>query len=198
MRPATDPAVPATAAPRRPFGEHSALGMAIFIFTEVMLFAGFFSAFVIVRKAVPEGAWPPPDQPQLPFERTAFNTLALLLSGVALFVAGRRFRRQGAAASQPWMAAAMLLGTLFVALQGGEWVALLGQGLTLTSSQLGSFFYVIIGTHALHCLVAIFALGVAWQRMMARKLTESRLIAVEMFWYFVVLVWPALYLLVYR
>jgi heme/copper-type cytochrome/quinol oxidase subunit 3 len=85
-----------------------------------------------------------------------------------------------------------------VALQGGEWVALLGQGLTLTSSQLGSFFYVIIGTHALHCLVAIFALGVAWQRMMARKLTESRLIAVEMFWYFVVLVWPALYLLVYR
>ena len=99
VRPATDPAVPATAAPRRPFGEHSALGMAIFIFTEVMLFAGFFSAFVIVRKAVPEGAWPPPDQPQLPFERTAFNTLALLLSGVALFVAGRRFRRDGAGMS---------------------------------------------------------------------------------------------------
>lgn len=202
MRPATDPAVPVTGrapapARRGRFGEHSALGMGIFIFTEIMLFAGFFSSFVIVRKAVPEGAWPPPDQPRLPFERTAFNTAALLLSGVALYVAGRRFRKHGGAAATPWMAAAMVLGSLFVALQGGEWVGLLKQGLTLTSSQLGSFFYVIIGAHALHAVAAILALGLAWLRMSRNQLTESRLIAVEMFWYFVVLVWPVLYWRVY-
>lgn len=197
MHPATEPAVPAPAVTRPPFGENSAIGMAIVIFTEVMLFAGFFSAFVIVRKAVPEGAWPPPDQPRLPIERTAFNTLALLLSGVALYMAGRRFRKQGPAAAHPWMATAMVLGTMFVVLQGSEWAALLRQGLTLTSSQLGSFFYVVIGAHALHAVVAILALGLAWRAMMQRKLTEGRLVAVEMFWYFVVLVWPFLYLRVY-
>ncbi len=187
------------AAPERSgrFGQHSALGMGLFIFTEIMLFAGFFSAFVIVRKAVPEGAWPPPDQPRLPFERTAFNTAALLLSGVALAIAGRRFRRQGPASAQGFITAALALGSLFVALQGAEWVAMLRQGLTLTSSQLGSFFYLIVGVHGVHALAAIVALGLASARNAGGRLTESRLIAVEMFWYFVVLVWPFLYWRVY-
>ncbi len=198
MRPVTDPAVPMAAPERRGrFGQHSALGMGIFIFTEIMLFAGFFSAFVIVRKAVPEGAWPPPDQPRLPFERTAFNTAALLLSGVALAVAGQRFRKQGPRSAQAMMSAALLLGSLFVALQGVEWVAMLRQGLTLTSSQLGSFFYVIVGAHGLHALAAIVALALAAARNASGRLTESRLVAVEMFWYFVVLVWPVLYWRVY-
>src|SRR5688572_31524505 len=35
----------------------------------------------------------------------------------------------------------LILGATFVALQGAEWVALLAQGLTLTSSSHGAFFY---------------------------------------------------------
>lgn len=196
MQPVTDPALPASGS-RRKFGENGALGMALFVFTEIMLFAGFFSAFVIVRNAVPESAWPPADQPRLPIERTAFNTLALLLSGVALYVAGRKFRGSGPAAAHRWMGAALALGTAFVILQGFEWVALLGQGLTLTSSQLGSFFYLIIGAHALHAVAAIIGLAIAWRAMAQRRLTESHFGAIQLFWYFVVLVWPFLYWKVY-
>lgn len=177
--------------------DSGALGMALFIFTEVMLFAGFISAFAIVKSAAPLGAWPPPDQPRLPIERTAFNTLLLLLSGVAMYWAGRKHKQGGAAAANPFMAGALLLGTAFVGLQGMEWRALLGQGLSLTSSQLGSFFFVIIGTHAVHAIIAVLTLALTWRSMNTGRLTPNGFSAMRLFWYFVVLVWPLLYWQVY-
>lgn len=193
----TDARALETARPRR-FADNATLGMALFVFTEAMLFTGFISAFMIVEAGAPPGTWPPPGQPRLPFERTAANTLALLASGVLLYVAGRKLKRHGPAAAERWMWLALLLGAAFVALQGAEWVALLRHGLTLTSSQLGSFFYLIIGTHALHAVAAIVALTFTWLAVRSGRLPKSKLAAVRLFWYFVVLVWPALYLVVYR
>jgi len=171
--------------------------MALFVFTEVMLFTGFISAFVIVQSGAPNGGWPPPGQPRLPIARTALNTVALLLSGVALYVAGRRFHGVKPKRAAVWMGAACGLGAFFVIAQGMEWVALLRQGLTMTSSQLGSFFYLIVGLHGLHAVVAIVALGLAWRALLRGRLTDGRLGAVQLFWYFVVLIWPVLYWKVY-
>src|SRR2546426_7629712 len=106
------------APPRGPFAENARLGMALFVFTEVMLFTGFISAFVIVQSTAPVGSWPPPGQPRLPIERTAVNTLALLASGVALFVAGKRFRGPRPRTAAGWMGAALALGGFFVVAQG--------------------------------------------------------------------------------
>jgi len=181
----------------RRFAESALIGMALVVFTEVMMFAGFVSAFVIVQSNAPARGWPPPGQPRLPIERTAVNTAALLLSGVALWVAGRKFAGSAPRAAEPWMAASLALGGFFVVFQGAEWVALLRQGLTLTSSQLGSFFYLIVGTHALHAFAAILALAWAWYAMRTGRLTRPRLGAVQMFWFFVVLIWPVLYWKVY-
>ena len=197
QEPPISAAAVAGARTRRPFARSASIGMALFVFTEAMLFAGFISAFVIVQSNAPVGAWPPPGQPRLPVERTALNTVALLLSGVALFIAGRFFRASNAPKARVWMGLALALGSFFVVAQGMEWIALLRQGLTLTSSQLGSFFYLIIGTHALHAVAAIVALGWAWRELQAGRLTASRFGAVRMFWFFVVLVWPALYWQVY-
>ena len=182
--------------PRRP-ANTAVIGMALFVFTEVMLFAGFVSAFVIVQSHTPPGAWPPPNQPRLPVARTALNTMALLASGVALHVAGRKLRRFESRTASLWMGAALALGAFFVVGQGMEWVALLRQGLTLTSSQLGSFFYLIVGLHGLHAVVAIAALGLAWRALLRGRLTDGWLGAVQLFWYFVVLIWPVLYWKVY-
>jgi cytochrome c oxidase subunit III len=185
------------AALRRGLVENSQFGMALFVFTEVMLFAGFISAFMIVQAGAPQGIWPPPDQPRLPVTQTAVNTLALLASGVCLFRAGRKFRGPKPRTAAPWMMAALGLAGFFVLFQGLEWVGLLRQGLTLTSSQLGSFFYLIVGGHAAHCVVAIAALAWSTAALLAGRLTRSQLGAVQLFWYFVVLVWPFLYWAVY-
>jgi heme/copper-type cytochrome/quinol oxidase subunit 3 len=171
------------------------LGMLIFVFTELMFFSGLISAFTIIKSAAV--VWPPPGQPRLPFEETAFNTMLLLASGAMLLLTRRVFQRDRARAHVP-MAIAMGLGAAFVALQGAEWVALLRQGLTMTSSSLGSFFYLIIGLHGLHVVIALGILGYAWLRLQRGWLASSQLATAEVFWYFVVGIWPVLYLVVYR
>lgn len=172
----------------------SVFGMLIFVFTELMFFGGLISAFWIIKSAAV--VWPPPGQPRLPFEQTAFNTLLLLASGAMLLWTRRTFQRDRAKARVP-MALAMGLGATFVVLQGAEWVALLRQGLTMTSSSLGSFFYLIIGLHGLHVVVALGILAYAWQRLQRGWLASSQLATAEVFWYFVVGIWPVLYLVVY-
>lgn len=180
---------------REPLVPSGVMGMLIFVFTEIMVFAGLISAFHIVRSAAV--VWPPPGQPRLPFEATAFNTAVLLASGVALRWARRRFDRSRASARAP-LAAAIALGAFFVLVQGAEWVAMIGQGLTLTSSTLGGFFFVIVGLHALHAVGALVLLGVTLRRLRRGWLASSQLGTAEVLWYFVVAVWPVLWLVVYR
>jgi len=181
--------------PRRP-AENGVVGMALVVFVEVMLFAGLISAYLVVENSVMPGLWPPPDQPRLPVARTLVNTLALLASGVTMFLADRAHRRGDRAVGR-WLLATILLGAAFVLAQGVEWIALLRQGLTLTSSQLGAFFYLIVGAHAVHAIAAIGGLAACWPAQRAGRLTRSRFGATQLFWYFVVLVWPLLYGLVY-
>ena len=174
---------------------HGLFGMAIFVIAEIIFFAGMISAFLIAKTSA-IGAWPPPGQPRLPVESTALNTLALLASGVMLVVAHRAFRRQQASARTPLLLA-IGLGGFFVLFQGVEWVSLLREGLTLTSSNHGSFFYFIVGMHALHAVAALAALIYVYIALLRRRLFPSRFYAAELFWYFVVCLWPVLYWQVY-
>ncbi len=183
--------------PRGKLVENGVLGMALFVFAELMMFSGFISAHVISKRAAVPGTWPPSDQPRLPVESTAVNTGALLLSGVLLFVAHRAYRRGDLAGARRWMAGAIGLGAAFVALQGVEWVRLLAQGLTVSSSLVGGFFYLIVGAHALHAVAGLACLAAAWLALRAGRLGPSQFGAARLFWYFVVLLWPVLYRLVY-
>lgn len=179
---------------RTPLVPNGVMGMLLFVAAEAMLFAGMISAFTIIRSAAL--VWPPPDQPRLPVGATALNTAVLLFSGVALYFAQRRFVRDRDRARSPLLAA-MLLGTFFVVFQGREWVALIGQGLTLTSSTLGGFFYLIVGMHALHAVIALGVLAYTWLLLQRGWLAQTQLAAAQVFWYFVVGLWPVLYGVVY-
>lgn len=186
---------PRRAPPRRQaIGPNAVVGMLIFIVTELMMFAGFISAFTITRASY--RTWPPIGQPRLPASETLLNTAALLASGVLLYFAQRAYAKQPARSGR-LMLASLLLGLFFVAFQGVEWVGLLREGLTMTSSNHGAFFYLIIGTHALHAVAAIIALGIVYFKFLRGKLQSSTFLATSIFWYFVVGVWPVLYFRVY-
>ena len=174
---------------------HGVMGVLIFIVSETMMFAGLISAFLIVKGAA--SIWPPPGQPRLPVEETAFNTLALFASAAVLFYANKVFKERGPAHARGPLIAAMLLGAFFVGFQGVEWVQLIGQGLTLQSSTLGSFFYLIVGVHALHAVAALIALGRTALLLQRGRLVHGTFLSAQIFWYFVVGIWPLLYLQVY-
>ena len=181
---------------REPIMSSGVFGMLIFIFTEAMFFAGLISAHSIVRSQVAGQLWPPYGQPQLPVEQTAVNSAALMVSGVLLVLAWFAYRRRPSSARIP-LVLSVLLGTAFVAFQGVEWIALLAEGLTMQSSTYGGFFYLIVGAHAIHALGALGGLVWAVRKLHREELTASQLGTVSAFWYFVVLVWPFLYLKVY-
>ena len=67
---------------RRQIVPNGMLGMLIFTLTELMFFLALISAFLIIKAR--SDVWPPLDQPRLPVEMTAFNTVLLLISGVLL------------------------------------------------------------------------------------------------------------------
>lgn len=170
------------------------LGMLLFVITEIMFFAAMISAFSIVRAS--SAIWPPPDQPRLPLEETALNSVALIASGALLYWTQRRFANDRSSA-RPTLIASIALGTFFVLFQGFEWASMIAQGLTLTSSTLGSFFYLIVGMHAFHAIVAIGLLARVWMRLERGWLQSSQLASAAVFWYFVVAAWPAIYWRVY-
>jgi cytochrome c oxidase subunit III len=174
----------------------SVLGMLVFIAAETMFFAGLISAFTISRAGARPGVWHLPGEPLLPAASTLVNTAALVASAVLILVAGQQFRRRSAATKRS-LAAAWMLGAAFVLLQGREWVGLLSGGLTMLSSPLGAFFYLIVGIHALHAIGALAGLGVAWVRMRQGTLTPGFFFGAQIFWLFVVGVWPVIYLRVY-
>ncbi len=124
------------------------------------------------------------------------TTSILILSGVLLWTAGKRFADSPDRALRP-MSWAVGLGVLFIGVQGIEWVRLIGEGLTLTSSSYSGFFYLIVGTHALHAIPAIGILMVQCRRLARGELSAEGFAAARLFWYFVVLVWPVLYWTVY-
>merc|ERR1711916_220669 len=112
-------------------------------------------------------------------------------------MAYRYMRRDAKPQAQRWLLATLLLGGFFVLFQGAEWLGLVREGLTLTSSTHGGFFYMIIGAHALHAVAALAVLLFQYVRLRQGRLMPNALLAFQMFWFFVVGMWPILYWKVY-
>lgn len=176
----------------------SSLGMLLFLGADLMFFAGLVGAFIVFRFGAID--WPPPGQPRLPVGITGINTVVLLASGVTMLTAWRRIRAgdgRGLLRALLWTAA---LGATFLAVQGSEWVKLLGFGMTVSSSVYGGIFYTLIGAHALHVLAAVVWLLVVVAMAARGRFDRQHYAGVQlcgMYWALVVLLWPGLYGLVY-
>ena len=191
------PEIPANSnAERRQLVSSSIFATVIMIMTEVMFFAALISAYMIIRSGAEE--WPPWGQPRLPVFATAINSLTLLASAFCLHRSVKVFSSQASQSKQS-LALAIALGIVFVSVQGYEWVQLISFGLTITSSTYGGVFYLIIGAHGLHVIGGLLALLACLRRLnsTSQQLTIDNLRAAQIFWYFVVGVWPVLYTLVY-
>jgi len=172
--------------------------MVVFIAAELMFFAGLIGAFLVFRFS--GKPWPPPFQPRLPVGVTAVNTLFLLASSYTMARAQGALRGGDTARLARFLTLTGALGTLFLAVQGYEWVRLLSFGLTASSGVYGSTFYTIIGTHGFHVLCGVTWLIVVLVRArMGRYSAAHRtgVIICGMYWHLVVGLWPVLFFLVY-
>ncbi len=171
------------------------VAMIMFVGCEVMFFLALVSAYLIVSRG--QLNWPPLNQPRLPVEMTAINSIFLILSGFLMFISNRKFVAGQKEKATPYLFYALMCATFFVVVQGWEWVNLILNGLTMFSSTYGSFFYLVIGSHALHAFAAIIMMINIYFQMRAGKATSSAFNTSQVFWYFVVGIWPVLYITMY-
>jgi heme/copper-type cytochrome/quinol oxidase subunit 3 len=186
------------AALSQPLVSNARLALLMLIAAETMFFSGLIGAFIVFRVA--SQAWPPPFQPRLPVGVTALNTVILLLSGVAAQLALRAARAGKSALLQRWLSITVALGTIFLAVQGYEWLRLIRYGLKLSSGVYGATFYTLIGCHGVHVLGGALWLLIVLAQARKSRFSGQKYAGVElcaMYWTFVVALWPILYGLVY-
>jgi heme/copper-type cytochrome/quinol oxidase subunit 3 len=92
---------------------------------------------------------------------------------------------------------AMILGSIFVIVQGQEWIRLISSGMTLVSGVFGACFFLLIGMHGLHAVSAIAMMIYLWSKMKKGVLQNDHMQAMSIYWLFIVSIWPVLYILVY-
>jgi heme/copper-type cytochrome/quinol oxidase subunit 3 len=172
--------------------------MMIFLAFEAMFFAGLIGAFLVFRLSSP--TWPPPGEPYLPIGVTWVNTAILLWSSLTMRRGLRAIRNGDEAGLVHGLRDTATLGTIFLAVQGSEWIQLLQHGFTLSSGTYGATFYMLIGCHGLHVLGAVVWLSIALLQARRHRFSARQHVGLElcgMYWTFVVGLWPVLFALVY-
>jgi cytochrome c oxidase subunit 3 len=204
--------------------------MAWFIFSEVMFFAAFFGALYWARVfALPmlgnldhqllwpdfKAIWPSaapgltaspagtvePFQTMGPFWLPTINTALLLTSGLTLTIAHHALIANERSKTIFWMWVTVLLGLIFLFVQGYEYAhAYQDLNLKLSSGIFGSTFFMLTGFHGFHVFVGMLMLAFITLRLMKGHFTPQRHFGFEgaaWYWHFVDVVWLGLYILVY-
>ncbi len=204
--------------------------MSWFIFSEVMFFGAFFTALWWMRAhSVPalggldnaliwpdfKAVWPSaapgttaspagiiePFQTMGPFWLPTINTALLLTSGVTLTIAHHALREGHRAKTILFMWMTVLLGLVFLFVQGYEYFhAYTDLNLKLSSGAYGSTFFMLTGFHGFHVFVGMLMLLFITLRLMKGHFTPERHFGFEgaaWYWHFVDVVWLGLYILVY-
>jgi cytochrome c oxidase subunit 3 len=192
--------------------EASALGMWVFLVTEVLFFGGLFTAYVVYRSAYRhdfEGA-----SNLLDIKLGAFNTAVLLMSSLTMALAVWASSLGKKKLIVLFLAATMALGTVFLVVKFFEYKQkfehhevpgahyVVPEGLGKPSEMFFSLYFCMTGLHALHMIIGLGLL--AWLVLKARRGVftaeyNTPVDLIGLYWHFVDIVWiflfPLLYLL---
>ncbi|MPY92858.1 MAG: hypothetical protein GEV08_07240 [Acidimicrobiia bacterium] len=182
----------ATAAERNPL----AVGVAIWLGSELMFFAGLFASFASLAASADQ--WPPPDV-HLGVARSAAFTAVLLVSSLTVHLGARAAEGGRRDAALGWLAATVALGAGFLTNQVLEYRDL---GFGIDTHAYGTIFYLLTGFHGLHVLAGLVLLALM-ARQFARatpgttpRATEHVTVA-SWYWHFVDVVWVGVFTAVY-
>jgi cytochrome c oxidase subunit 3 len=203
--------------------EAAALGMWVFLASEVLFFGAVLTGFAVYRTTA--GSAFPAAATHLMAHVGAVNTAVLLTSSLtmalAVYAAHAGWRR----GLRLFLALTLLLGATFLVIKGWEWYVEYEEGLVprlnfdaakwaqeaqeqghavnvRSMEMFFVFYFIITGLHALHMVVGLGVLSVLLALALRGRLLGPDYMPVEvsgLYWHFVDIVWifvfPILYLL---
>lgn len=173
-------------------------GMLLLIATEAALFALLLASYFYVRFQT-DGAWPPDGIAAPKLLKPAVMTVLLMASSIPAYLAERNARRGDRRGLVASLAATLVLGSAFLALQAWEYSEKLDL-FTPHTNAYGSLFYTITGLHGAHVIVGLLLL--CWTLVFALRgaFTAERHLAVQnvsLYWHFVHGVWLVVFTSLY-
>ncbi|MEY2589879.1 MAG: cytochrome c oxidase subunit [Acidimicrobiaceae bacterium] len=171
-----------------------AIGVVVWLSSELMFFSGLFAAWFTLRAST--SPWPPVGV-ELATGRTALATGVLIASSLTMHGAVRAGEREDRVKAIRWLALTALLGLVFLGNQALEYRQ---APFSISSHAYGSIFYLMTGFHGLHVLGGLLFMGAVAATIGGRTSKAPAGPTVEVcafYWHFVDVVWVAMFSTIY-
>jgi nitric oxide reductase NorE protein len=170
--------------------------MWLFVVVESLVFTSYFCVYLYARTQHEQAFLQA--QSALTMWLGVLNTIVLLTSSWAIARCVQRTRAGDHASARGQALAAVGLGATFFALKVAEWVHLIREGHTFTSSDFMQHYFFLTSIHAVHLIIGFVVLAV-----LVRQLSDPRRRSLQTietcatYWHTVDLYWVMIFALVY-
>lgn len=180
---------------------NSKLGIWCFLASEVMLFGGLFSAYILLRSG--SSSWPHGSS-ILNVPLATLNTMILITSSITMVMSWASLMEKNISKYRLFMGLTILLGLAFLAVKSFEYGHKFEHHHFPKTDIFYAIYFTLTGLHGLHVLLGIivnlyflFPGSALWKKDPDQF--AGRVECVGLYWHFVDLVWiflfPVLYLL---
>ncbi len=170
------------------------LGVWWFLASEIMLFGGLITSFIVFRLGGP--GWAEASH-HLSVTLAAINTLVLLTSSFTVVKAFVAAEHGDARALRMYLGLTILGGLIFLGIKAVEYTTEIRAGFTPAAGIFWSFYYTMTGLHALHVLGGVVVNGVVLATEGVGVRNPHRVELAGLYWHFVDVVWIFLFPLLY-
>lgn len=178
------------------------LGTWLFLASEIMLFGGLFSGYILLRIGDP--TWPTHHESGLNIPLATVNTLVLISSSVTIVMAWASLAMKQFGKFRLFMGLTILLSFVFLIIKYFEYTAKFHHGIFPSTHNFYGIYFTITGLHGLHIVAGIiinayllFPGSKLWHKN--PEMFTGRVECAGLYWHFVDIVWiflfPSLYLL---
>src|SRR5512145_2077561 len=165
--------------------ESSKLGLWTFIATEVLLFGGLFTTFIVFRLRFPEMFRA--DFVHLNRVLGAVNTVVLICSSLTVALGIAAIRKGKQALLKLFLSLTIVLAAVFLVIKYFEWTEKFSHGLYPQTDIFFSLYFMMTGVHGLHVLGGMLILGAMLVLAARGKFSEHYHTPVELsglYWHF--------------
>jgi heme/copper-type cytochrome/quinol oxidase subunit 3 len=170
---------------------NAALGIWLFLASEVMLFGALFSAYTLLRVSA-AAEWPV-GRTMLSLPLGTLNTVVLL----AMSLTAWRSRRLPLPAASRSLLLSSSLAVVFLIVKAIEYRGELARGFVPSMNTFLAMYFTLTGLHALHVVCGLVANGWAIAGRAGDRMTLSRIRLLGLYWAFVDVVWMIIFVLLY-
>ncbi len=171
-----------------------AVGVMIWLGSELMFFCGLFAAYFTIRAG--HQVWPPPGSPHLDYIQAGIFSVILLASSPTFQFGVWSQERGERNKAKVWIVVSFVMGAAFLSNTLYEWHDFASKGFGPHANAYWSLFFIMTGIHGLHVLLGLVAMIFLMGRLKGKKGDPGETTvfqSVGYYWHFVDFMWIGIF-----